>query len=70
MFLSANQSEDDATLNLNAINQYSGKKPWPLSFSYGRAMQASVLKAWDGKDANIKAAQEALLKRAKVGQVI
>jgi len=63
-FLSGGQSEEDATLNLNAINQYSGKKPWPLTFSYGRAMQASVLKAWGGKDENIKAAQDALMKRA------
>jgi len=63
-FLSGGQSEEDATLNLNAINQHAGKKPWPLTFSYGRALQASVLKAWGGQDANIKAAQEELLKRA------
>jgi len=63
-FLSGGQSEDDATLNLNAINQYAGRKPWPLTFSFGRALQASVLKAWGGKDDNIKAAQATLLKRA------
>jgi len=63
-FLSGGQSEEDATLNLNAINQYAGKKPWPLTFSYGRALQASVLKAWGGKDENIKAAQTELIKRA------
>lgn len=63
-FLSGGQSEEDATLNLNAINQYAGKKPWPLTFSYGRALQASVLKAWAGKDDNIKAAQVELCNRA------
>jgi len=63
-FLSGGQSEEDATLNLNAINQDAGRKPWPLSFSYGRALQASVLKAWQGKDENIKAAQQTLLNLA------
>ena len=43
---------------------YSGTKPWALSFSYGRALQASVLKAWGGKDQNVAAAQKELLKRA------
>ncbi|XP_005102848.1 fructose-bisphosphate aldolase [Aplysia californica] len=63
-FLSGGQSEEDATLNLNAINQYAGRKPWPLTFSYGRALQASVLKAWGGKDENVKAGQQELLSRA------
>ena len=54
-----------ATLALDAINRLAGKKPWQLSFSYGRALQASVLKAWQGKDENIAAAQAALLVRAK-----
>ncbi|GFR75025.1 fructose-bisphosphate aldolase [Elysia marginata] len=64
-FLSGGQSEEDATINLNAINTYAGRKPWPLTFSYGRALQASVLKAWGGEDANIKAGQQELLKRAQ-----
>ncbi|NP_001171728.1 fructose-bisphosphate aldolase [Saccoglossus kowalevskii] len=64
-FLSGGQSEEEATVNLDAINKWQGKKPWSLSFSYGRALQASVLKAWQGKKENIKAAQEELLKRAK-----
>merc|ERR1712154_378364 len=63
-FLSGGQSEEDATVNLNAINEFAGRKPWPLSFSYGRALQASVLKAWGGKDDQIKAAQQELHKRA------
>jgi fructose-bisphosphate aldolase class I len=64
--LSGGQSEEDASINLSAINAYSGRKPWALTFSYGRALQASVLKAWQGKDENVKAAQAELLKRAKV----
>ncbi|CAI4231161.1 unnamed protein product [Auanema sp. JU1783] len=63
-FLSGGQSELDATANLNAINQCSLGKPWKLTFSYGRALQASVLKAWGGKDENIPAAQKTLLHRA------
>ncbi|KAF1584682.1 UNVERIFIED_CONTAM: Fructose-bisphosphate aldolase 2, partial [Eudyptes robustus] len=59
------QSEIDATKNLNAINQVDLVKPWRLSFSYGRALQASVLKAWQGKDSNIEAAQKVLLHRSK-----
>ncbi|RUS69575.1 hypothetical protein EGW08_022659 [Elysia chlorotica] len=64
-FLSGGQSEEDATINLNAINTYAGRKPWPLTFSYGRALQASVLKAWGGEDANIKAGQDELIRRAQ-----
>jgi fructose-bisphosphate aldolase class I len=40
-------------------------KPWTLTFSYGRALQSSVLKVWQGKEENVKAAQDALLVRAK-----
>jgi fructose-bisphosphate aldolase class I len=63
-FLSGGQSEEDASVHLNAINQVPGKKPWALTFSYGRALQASVLKAWGGKPENVKAGQEELQKRA------
>jgi len=65
VFLSGGQSEVDASKNLNAINQVPGPKPWVLTFSYGRALQASVLKAWQGKDENVDAAQKVLLHRAK-----
>jgi fructose-bisphosphate aldolase class I len=64
VFLSGGQSELDATANLNAINKVNLLKPWSLTFSYGRALQASVLKAWQGKDANIKEAQKVYAKRA------
>ncbi len=65
-FLSGGQSEEQATLNLNAINNVPGPKPWKLSFSYGRALQHTVLKTWKGDQSNIAAAQQALLVRAKV----
>lgn len=64
-FLSGGQSEEDATKNLNAINAFPGKKPWALTFSYGRALQASVLKSWQGKDENVKGAQKEFMIRAK-----
>ena len=60
------QSEEEASINLNAINQYKGKKPWALTFSYGRALQASVLSTWAGKSENVTNAQAQLLKRAEV----
>jgi len=65
VFLSGGQSEIEATQNLNAINSVPGPKPWTLTFSYGRALQASVLKAWQGKSANLGVAQKVLLHRAK-----
>merc|ERR1712018_1059511 len=64
VFLSGGQTEEEATCNLNAMNKLPNR-PWSLSFSFGRALQASVLKTWMGKKENVKAAQEALLKRAK-----
>ena len=45
VFLSGGQSDEDATAHLNAMNQL-GPNPWPLSFSYGRAMQSAALKIW------------------------
>lgn len=67
VFLSGGQSEVDASVNLNAINQFkNGRgKPWALSFSYGRALQASVLKAWQGKDEKLKEAQQVFFTRAR-----
>jgi len=64
-FLSGGQSEEDASLNLNAINNCPGKKPWALTFSYGRALQHSVINTWAGKTENVSHAQEQLVKRAK-----
>jgi fructose-bisphosphate aldolase, class I len=64
VFLSGGQSEVQATENLNAINQLGG--PWALSFSYGRALQASALAAWGGDPANAEAAQAAFAHRARM----
>ncbi|MDX1401660.1 MAG: class I fructose-bisphosphate aldolase [Kiloniellales bacterium] len=64
VFLSGGQSDEVATLHLNAMNRHENL-PWKLSFSYGRALQASPLKAWSGKSGNLKVAQEAFLERAK-----
>jgi fructose-bisphosphate aldolase class I len=63
-FLSGGQSDVMATENLNAINKI-GPQPWYISFSYGRALQAPCLKAWQGKKENVAAAQQELLKHAK-----
>lgn len=64
-FLSGGMAEEEASLALNAINNTPGPRPWSLTFSYGRALQQSTLKAWKGEDANIPAAQAVLLARAK-----
>ena len=63
MFLSGGQSELQATENLNAMNAI-GPHPWQLSFSFGRALQQSALKAWGGESQNVAAAQNVLLHRA------
>jgi len=65
-FLSGGQSEEFACETLNEINKLSAGCPWQLSFSYGRALQASALKAWGGKSENVKVGQEAFLKQAKL----
>jgi fructose-bisphosphate aldolase, class I len=65
MFLSGGMSEEEASINLNALNKRARKGPWSLSFSYGRALQQSCLKAWQGKKENVPAAQKALLARAQ-----
>ena len=64
VFLSGGQSDEVATAHLNAMNQR-GEQPWALSFSYGRALQAPALAAWQGKPNNVEAAQKAYYKRAK-----
>lgn len=64
-FLSGGQTPTEATQNLDAINRQ-GPQPWGLSFSYGRALQEPVLKAWRGSAANLRAAQAALLHRARM----
>src|SRR6266700_4969396 len=63
VFLSGGQTDLQATEHLNAMNRLSGL-PWELSFSFGRALQAPVLKAWKGDSANVAEAQQAFHHRA------
>jgi fructose-bisphosphate aldolase, class I len=65
VFLSGGQSDEDATAHLNAMNA-KGPHPWPISFSYGRALQAPAIKAWGGKPENVEAGQRAYYHRAKM----
>lgn len=62
-FLSGGQSDEDATAHLSAMNAIGGL-PWPLTFSYGRALQAAPQKAWSGKAENVAAGQAAFAHRA------
>ncbi|MFO0043756.1 MAG: class I fructose-bisphosphate aldolase, partial [Pseudomonadota bacterium] len=65
VFLSGGQSDEDATAHLNAMNQM-GPHPWPLSFSYGRAMQSAALKLWAADvKGNFAAAQKIVAQRAR-----
>lgn len=66
MFLSGGQSELEATLNLNAMNQT--PNPWHVSFSYARALQNSCLKTWQGEEGNVKAAQVRVIRSATVSE--
>jgi fructose-bisphosphate aldolase class I len=66
VFLSGGQSDEDATAHLNAMNALGKNLPWPLSFSYGRALQAPALKAWKGQAGNVATAQKALLHRSRL----
>ena len=68
VFLSGGQSEIEATENLNEINKIEGT-PWNLSFSYGRALQASALKAWQGNHENEEACSNAFAHRAKMNSL-
>lgn len=65
VFLSGGQSAKLATAHLNAMNAMGIQHPWPLSFSYGRALQDPALKTWGGRAANIAAAQRALYHRER-----
>jgi len=64
VFLSGGQSAQLATQHLNAMNQ-KGEQPWPLSFSYGRALQNEAMAAWAGDAGKTTEAQRLFLHRAK-----
>ena len=66
VFLSGGQSDEEATAHLDAMNRL-GNFPWPLSFSYGRALQAPALATWgENPAANVAAAQARLAHRARM----
>ncbi|HXD12577.1 MAG TPA: class I fructose-bisphosphate aldolase [Xanthobacteraceae bacterium] len=67
-FLSGGQSDEDATAHLDAINKL-GPLPWPVTFSYGRALQAASQKAWSGKPENVPAGQRAFSHRARMNSL-
>src|SRR4029077_19393577 len=67
-FLSGGQSDEEATMHLNAMNA-GHDLPWTLTFSYGRALQAAPQKAWAGKSENVAAAQRAFAHRAKMNSL-
>jgi fructose-bisphosphate aldolase class I len=67
VFLSGGQTDENATAHLDAMNR-SGA-PWPLTFSYSRALQAVALKAWRGAAANVPAAQKAFQHRARMNSL-
>jgi fructose-bisphosphate aldolase class I len=67
-FLSGGQSDKAATEHLSLMNA-TGPLPWPLTFSYGRALQAAALKAWGGKPENVAAGQRAFTHRAKMNSL-
>ncbi len=71
-FLSGGQSEQEAAENLNAINVLAleaGGAPWQLTFSFGRALQATALRTWAGREENLAAAQNVLLHRARLASL-
>jgi fructose-bisphosphate aldolase, class I len=67
-FLSGGQTDEEATAHLSAMNQNAGK-PWPLTFSYGRALQNVALRTWAGRRENFPAAQAAFTHRAHMNSL-
>ena len=68
VFLSGGQGDEAATAHLNAMAAMPGL-PWPLTYSYSRALQNPALKAWSGKAANVAAAQRAYYHRARMNSL-
>jgi fructose-bisphosphate aldolase class I len=68
-FLSGGQSADLASARLNAMNvRFKSRLPWALAFSFARAIQQPALELWKGQEANVLAAQQALVHRARCNQ--
>jgi fructose-bisphosphate aldolase class I len=65
-FLSGGQAGELASARLNAMNlRFKSRLPWALTFSFARAIQQPAMEIWSGQDANVQAAQQALLHRAR-----
>jgi len=70
VFLSGGQSEEEATVMLNALNALPlGTRPWKLTFSFGRALQKSAIKEWNAKKENVKKAEQTLLARCRANSL-
>jgi fructose-bisphosphate aldolase class I len=67
VFLSGGQTDENATAHLDAMNRMGA--PWPLTFSYSRALQAAALTTWRGQAGNVQAAQKALHHRAHMNSL-
>ena len=67
-FLSGGQSDEAATEHLSLMNAIGGM-PWPLTYSYGRALQAAAIQAWGGKPAGVAAGQAAFTHRARMNSL-
>ena len=67
-FLSGGQPDEEATAHLSAMNQIQGK-PWPMTFSYGRALQNVALRTWAGRRENFPQAQAAFTHRARMNSL-
>tara|TARA_Y100000031_G_C8228343_1_gene389568 strand:- start:665 stop:1696 length:1032 start_codon:yes stop_codon:yes gene_type:complete len=65
-FLSGGQTAEEATAHLNRMHTLGVDLPWYVSFSYARALQGDALKAWQGKDESLDAAQATFIRRAKL----
>lgn len=65
VFLSGGQSPERSVENLNEIGKLSGGQPWPITFSFSRALEVPFLNAWEGKEENGEKAQKALLEVCK-----
>ena len=67
--MSGGQSGEQASARLNAMNvRFKSRLPWPLAFSFARAIQQPALEIWRGEDAHAAAAQKALYHRARCNQ--
>ena len=67
VFLSGGQTDENATAHLDAMNRIGA--PWPLTFSYSRALQQAALSTWRGDAANVSAAQAAFAHRARMNSL-